>query len=228
MIRTLDFDSTLFGYPVGALTIGEGGCTETEAQQILRQEGAAYRLVYLFSPEPLGTFGEPVDIKLTFIKTPLAQLPAHEAIHAYTGGDDQRLLQLAFDSGVYSRFHTDPGFSGNEFQQLYRLWMVRSIRGEIADAVLVYNDGTGNCGMVTVAAENQQAEIGLIAVDGSVRGKGIGKLLIAHAETFAAQQGCSRLLVATQAANTPAVSIYLKTGFTEYSRIYIYHRWQQQ
>lgn len=106
--------------------------------------------------------------------------------------------------------------------------MKRSINGEIADAVLVYDEGTGITGMVTVSAVNGGAEIGLIAVEGAARGRGIGKQLIAGAEDFAARKGCSQLKVATQAANQPAVGIYLKSGFTEYSRIYIYHWWQQQ
>lgn len=228
MIRTLEFDSQLFGYPVGALTVGTDGCTAVAAKEILQQEGKAYRVVYLFSREPLEGFGAPADIKLTFIKSPAPQLSLNPAVKRYSGGYDDRLLQLAFDSGVYSRFRTDPRFTGNEFEKLYRLWMERSIRGEIADAVLVYDEGAGITGMVTVAAQKGGAEIGLIAVDGAVRGRGIGKQLIAGAEHFAAQQGCSQLRVATQAANQPAAGIYLKSGFTEFSRIYIYHWWQQQ
>lgn len=228
MIRPLEFDSKLFGYPVGALTAGAEGCTEAEAHLVLQHGGSAYRLVYLFSKEPLNGFGEPVDIKRTFIKTPVQQAGVDGAVKTYSGGHDQRLLELAFVSGVYSRFHTDPRFQNNEFQQLYRLWMERSISGDIADAVLVYDDGTGIAGMVTVSARHGSAEIGLIAVDASVRGKGIGKQLIAGAEQFAAEQGCNRLMVATQGANLPATGLYLKTGFSEYSGIYIYHWWQQQ
>lgn len=226
MIRTLEFDSQLFGYPVGALSVGTDGCTVAAAKEILQQEGTAFRVVYLFSREPLEGFGPPADIKLTFIKSPAPQLSVSPAVKIYSGGNDDRLLQLAFDSGVYSRFRTDPRFTGNEFEKLYRLWMERSISGEIADAVMLFDEGTGITGMVTVSAENGGAEIGLIAVDGAARGRGIGKQLIAGAEDFAARKGCSQLRVATQAANQPAVGIYLKSGFTEYSRIYIYHWWQ--
>ncbi len=225
-IRPLEFDSSLFGYPVGALRVEAPQCTEQEARDLLEREGKAFRLLYLFSAAPLDGWGEPADIKLTFAKTPLPQ-PVREDIRRYEGGNDDRLLQLAFDSGVYSRFYLDPGFRNDEFRKLYRLWMERSLRGEIAEAVLVSGSDNRISGMVTVGVKGAEAEIGLIAVDASARGQGTGKQLLAAAEHYAAGRGCTRLTVATQAANTPAVGMYLRTGFTEISRLYIYHRWQQ-
>jgi len=223
LIRSLEFDSNLFGYPVGAIQVEASGCTESMARETLQQDNNPFQVVYIFSKQPLDSFGEPADIKLVYLKSSLLPSSASQSMVSYTGGDDQRLHELAYASGVYSRFHTDPRFVRNEFQKLYTLWMEKSIRKEIADAILVHRDIKGITGMVTVAAQNAEAEIGLIAVSESERGKGIASALISQAESFAAEKGCRQLKVATQAANQPASLLYEKNGFTLFSKTYIYH-----
>jgi dTDP-4-amino-4,6-dideoxy-D-galactose acyltransferase len=227
LIRRLTYDSELFGYPVGSIEIPESNQSPDHIKNLLEQPDAGYRLVYLFSKSGLSGLGEVMDIKLIFGKSVKSGEPALNPVKPWSGPLTGQLLQLAFDSGVHSRFRKDPSFRNGEFEQLYRQWIEKSLNGEIADAVLVHETKEGIQGMVTVALKQSDAVIGLIAVSSSARGRGIGRQLIDAAESFALSRGCGTLLVATQEANRAATGLYKSTGFSELDRTYVYHYWKK-
>lgn len=59
-----------------------------------------------------------------------------------------------------------------------------------------------------------QAHISEIFVAQEFRGKGIGKLLMNHAETWALQKGLSAIGLNVAATNTAAIELYMKSGYT--------------
>ena len=124
------------------------------------------------------------------------------------------LTELAIAAGKYSRFNVDPAFPREKFQAMYRLWIERSVRGELADAVLVAaTDPTDNeeqvqsdpAGMITVAESGGVAQIGLIAVAGTMRGRGIGSALIDAAHRWMQSRGACEARVVTQLDNLPGL-----------------------
>ena len=217
MIQQLPFDSGLFGYPVGKYVVREPW---KEAEFLV--QATDYRLVYLFSEVPIETTSEQitwVDTRLTFQKSLSEPLTQPEEIQPYSGRLTEVLLNLAWASGGHSRFKTDGGFKGGEFEKLYLQWISGALESQ---EVLVAKDFSG---MVTCTISSEKAQIGLIAVKEDYRGKGLGKRLVEAAEAFAFLRGAKTLSIGTQKTNFPAVSLYQRLGFGLIEQLQVYHYW---
>jgi dTDP-4-amino-4,6-dideoxy-D-galactose acyltransferase len=215
MITPLPFDSTLFGYPVGKCQVDESW-NKTK----LLEQATHYRVVYIFSKFQLELASKHfllADIKLTFSKNLHGIHSTDPEICPYFGELTDQLLNLALESGVYSRFHTDPGFVGGEYEKLYQLWIEKALANK--EVLLAENQA----GFVSCSISGKLAQIGLIAVDKSQRGKGWGKKLVLAAEDFALQKGAQSMIIGTQQANIPASTLYQRLGYELVERIYIYH-----
>ena len=138
----------------------------------------------------------------------------------------KKLEDLAIQSGVYSRFNVDKRIEREKFEELYRLWMRNSINRTIAKEVLVYTIKGNIAGSVSLAEMHQTADIGIIAVDSSFRGKGIGKELMNSAERWFFKKGYKDIRVVTQGNNEAACKLYESCGYSlEGSELY-YHVWK--
>lgn len=132
---------------------------------------------------------------------------------------------LAIQSGGYSRFAIDPKLPRERFIALYKLWMIRSLRKEIADEVLVIREGGRVVGMVTLGEKQGRGDIGLIAVDRAFRRTGHGEKLMRAAHTWFTAHGYDYGQVITQGRNTPACNLYTKCGYSVERVEYFYHFW---
>ena len=217
MITPLSFDSSLFGYEVGK-------CLADEAwsEPSFLEAAKSYRLVYLFSDELLDFRSpkiQPVDLRLTFFKNLKRRNAENAEIQPYSGPLSEILQALAFESGVYSRFHTDPRFINREFEKLYQLWIEKALTQQ---EVLLAKD---QAGFVSCSVDGYDAQIGLIAVQKNHRNKGWGKKLIQSAENFAIQKGSQTMTIGTQATNLAASSLYHRMGYQLIEKKFIYHYW---
>ena len=138
------------------------------------------------------------------------------------------LESLAIQAGIYSRFHLDPRIPDERFKMLYRLWIRNSVSRKIADAVLVARNSNRIVGMVTVGEKNGRADIGLIAVDDSMRGKSLGVSLVRAAQKWAICKGYSSAQVVTQGENLAACRLYEKCGYFLEKTENVYHFWISQ
>lgn len=226
MIEQLNWDSDFFGYPVGKFNHHSNG-----PLPFLNDESAdRFRLIYVFSDDPLviddSRISE-VDIKTTLVRDLGKEndFPLHPSISDYKGGKDDELNRLAIESGVYSRFRRDPRFKNNEFVRLYSKWISDSIQMKIADKLLVFEEDDQLRGFVSIRYKNESAEIGLIAVHGNSRGRGIAMALLNAAFFHSRQQDFPFIRIVTQQDNIPAMKLYLKAGFRLEHKVYIYHFW---
>jgi len=141
----------------------------------------------------------------------------------------EKLLALSIAAGIYSRFNCDPRFPREKFEELYRIWMERSVRRELADMVFVARDATsptsGLMGMVTVSVADGVGSIGLIAVGQKARGRGVGTRLIDAAHDWMREHGAVDARVVTQGANLPACKLYERAGYRLASVEHYYHFW---
>ena len=141
------------------------------------------------------------------------------------------LYALAIAAGIYSRFAIDPHIQMERFEAMYRLWIDRSVRGELADAVLVVpldkdQAATGRlAGMITLASSNCVATIGLVAVSVEMRGRGIGATLMRAAERWMIARNACEARVVTQLSNTPACRLYERSGYRLLQLQHYYHFW---
>lgn len=236
MIEEKEWDSRVFGYPVGVLSL-KGSDDPAKLKQLIVE--SPYKLVYSFiHPEDKDNFslvqanGLLVDTKVVYQK----KLTSEEsgAVQEVKSLKDypkeeyyDRLLKLAFESGVYSRFRTDSNFTNQEFQKLYKIWLNKSLDQSIADHVWLREDEGFPTGFVTEKLKSNVLEIGLIAVDQKYRGLGIGSILLKQVEHNAFSKKAHFVEVATQKANKGACSFYERNGYSIKEEINIYHFWQR-
>ncbi len=135
------------------------------------------------------------------------------------------LHRLSLAAGAHSRFSVDPRFPRDGFETLYRTWIERSVRHEIADKVFVWRNELGIGGLVTAEIRSGTGRIGLLAVDASLRGRGVGGGLVRAAARWMAEEGATRCEVATQRGNTLACEFYERVGFGMASMRATYHFW---
>ena len=138
---------------------------------------------------------------------------------------DENLKELAFRSGMYSRFRLDPNFANNEFERLYTEWIDRSVDGTIANEVLVYEINKVIAGFVSYIVSNKKLTIGLIAVSERFKGNGIGKSLINKIENIASLNNVKEVEVATQLRNIEASSFYKACNYKIKSKNPVFHLW---
>src|SRR5690606_11984298 len=129
-------------------------------EQEFLDQAKDFKLVYLFSKSPVPYMDLRIrltDIKVTFSKviSQISEMP--EDISHYKGELSEKLLELAFDSGVYSRFKLDSRLTESEFQKLYAIWIKNAWE---SNAIL---EVSGLKGMVSYSTSESGASIGLIA-----------------------------------------------------------------
>jgi dTDP-4-amino-4,6-dideoxy-D-galactose acyltransferase len=112
-----------------------------------------------------------------------------------------------------SRFRA-PWYQPDDSARFYAMWAEKAVLGTFDHLCLWIDDEQGNgLGFVTLRRLSEdEVRIGLLAVRPEYQGKGAGKKLMAAAKKWCAEQGVSRLYVATQTGNLAALNLYLASG----------------
>ena len=171
-----------------------------------------------------------VDLKTTymidFVSAALDDFLSTDIVIPYSVSMQlQDLEALAIQSGQFSRFAIDPHLPREKFIMLYKIWMDRSLRREIANEVLVIEEAGHVVGMVTLTEKEDRGNIGLIAVDASSRGKKYGETLVRAAQKWFIKNGYKIGQVVTQGNNISAGNLYKKCGYSVEKVEYYYHFW---
>ncbi|MBS1782049.1 MAG: GNAT family N-acetyltransferase [Bacteroidetes bacterium] len=235
-IKILEWDSDFFNFNVGKI---EGDIqNEKDVENIIfMMEQRNFKLAYYDDKTELSSFVfnnlycsvKLIDKKTIYVKTINPKLEIHPSIISVDSSTQylDQLINLALQSGVYSRFNIDKNFEKGKFEEMYKLWLVNSLSRKIAKEVLVYQVGNQIAGFVTIGDKNNRADIGIIAVDYNFRGQGIGKYLMASAEKWFSNLGYDSIQVVTQGENKPACSLYENCGYKVENAMYFYHFWKK-
>lgn len=220
--KFLEWDSHFFKKQIYRIDI-ETVISQEDFTRILSETKAD--LFYLFSdceqPHILKSGGKLVDEKVIYTKK-CSDTQDEPGIIPFSGIVTKELIDLAFLSGNYSRFKLDLNLS-SRFEEMYLLWLERSVNGQIADKVYIYKENNLILGFITVKTTGHSAVIGLIAVNEQHQGKKIGRKLINKVVNWAYNNMVTELNVATQLKNHNACRFYENCGFTIKSIDYIYH-----
>jgi dTDP-4-amino-4,6-dideoxy-D-galactose acyltransferase len=243
-LTPLAWDTQHFGFPVAEIcqpNLSDEGLRQ--ALDLARRQGVV--LVY-WSTEaerklPLGLLqaynGTRVDEKATFVaelsrvrgQAEVEVGAARPCVTLYPRAEPTpRLLALGVAAGEHSRFARDSRVPRDRFEALYRIWLERSTRGELADAVLVATLSGADpepAGLITFRQYGQEAHIGLLAVLAPARGQGLGGCLMKAAHHWMAARGVLRSRVVTQLANEPACRLYRRSGYCLHDVKHVYHFW---
>jgi len=222
------WDSDFFGVQVGQIELLGDGATG----ELLELEQGEFECIYVYSEtrdhlsefQLAGYCSEGIYELLTFEKILNEDGITHSACE-YLSQDDQPLRELSRLAGHSSRFKQDPCFCGR-YGELYDAWIQNSVRGDLADKVMVSSNGANYIGLATIKFHKDYSQIGLLAVDSSSRGKGIAADLLQAVESCSLGAGLGRIRVATQGDNLGAVNCYLKNGYSLFERRYVSHFWR--
>lgn len=226
MISKAEWDSKFFDYPVGILKIKEGD--NFDFKKTLA-ESKEFKLIYIISEMDLENIPllKLMDKKVIYSKQLSTGnnseqiLEYASEIHSY-----DQLLNLAYLSGIHSRFKRDENFMNNEFRLLYKEWLDKSIDKKLSFKVLIKHLEDEIAGFVTLnKKDTYTSEIGLIAVGEKFQGRNIGTKLIQECEFLSLEQNLPILDVATQYENSPARRLYEKNNFSIKNITNIYHYW---
>ena len=241
----LSWDSVQFGFPVARLHTSLDAAELADVLGVARATGIV--LAYLTLPrtdeQPSTAIlerygGKPIDERVTYLADAetIAKHARHGAgpepetrneIAPYALAEpDDDLVRLARQSGDYSRFNTDTRIPRRVFEAIYDAWIARSVHGEIAERVLVARHDGRIVGLVTMGlAGAERGEIGLLAVDETMRGHGLGRRLAGEALRWAGERALTTAQVVTQMRNRPACALYESCGYVVHRVERTYHFW---
>lgn len=233
VIEHLQWDSVFFGYKVARVIFDENGLWKYD-YLIDEIKETNVRLTYIYSPPSARELNERivsaggilVDKKTIFIKNTEKHSTFYNQISEWQKSKpNQKLIKLALNAGIFSRFFLDNNFSNNEYERLYTKWLFKSVSGELALRTIIARNESEITGFITLGKNNMRADIGLVSVDPVYRGKGIGSDLVKYADNLSLNMGFDQIGVVTQLDNVNACKLYTNCGFKIESITDVYHLW---
>ena len=230
--RLLEWDSEFFGLRIAslsALALGEGawrsaldwaGKERIDCLYLLSEsDDSTSRRLFEHSGAAL------VDLRVTLARDtgPMFKVkPCSATLRAANANDVSALRAIASRAHTDSRFYSDGRFARERCDELYATWIERSVRGWARSVLVAELDGA-LAGYVTLHARpDGDAEIGLIAVTESARGKGVGRFLVESALLMANAFGLAHTSVVTQGSSVAAQRLYQSAGFRT-TRVQLWH-----
>jgi dTDP-4-amino-4,6-dideoxy-D-galactose acyltransferase len=230
----LNWDSQFFGLKIAKIN-NQNIESNSEMDEILTElSNENVKLVYLVVNEQnsnsvsiLNDIDKPITTNVTFaLQVKDNKIETWEGVEIYNQTEvESELYDLAIQAGHDSRYKLDNRFKHGEFERLYRLWIENSVNKSFADYVFIYRNNDVITGFITLKINNDSGTIGLIAVDETKRGLGIGKKLINQVLQTLVDLNISTCLVATQKENIGAVKFYESVGFSALKSEVYYHIW---
>ena len=230
VITKLQWDTDFFNKEIGQIVINN--IDELSVVNSSLIDNQYYDLIYIYSTTEVDLYkAQLIDKKVRLVvnKSDLLTFGnyTHPLITEYSSPfASEQLLNLVYESGQHSRFLLDNNLGRYYFEKLYQTWIERSIKKEIAQSVYVSIENENITGFVTIGVNNNEMNIGLIATDIEMRGKGIGKSLIYRVFHDFIISDCDTLSVYTQLNNEVACNFYKKCGFKLENVEFIYHYWK--
>ena len=223
-IKKLSWDSAFFGYEIGKYNFKKSITIDHQLNFIKK---SSFDLVQLFSNHKLDSIHNliPIDVKYTFTKKVSETPMSISQIKSTSIDENGALFKLSLQAGKFSRFKRDKKLN-TKFKEMYKIWINKSLKRELASDVFIYTNQKKIYGLVTVKKETKKAKIGLIAVDNKSQNMGIGSKLIQSIDYWAHKRNLTEINVTTQMHNEQACEFYIKNNFGLSDKTYVYHLWK--
>jgi ribosomal protein S18 acetylase RimI-like enzyme len=233
--KHLEWDSRFFG--VETARVVADTLTPERAAEIDRW-CAGHRIKFLYflarpdDPETIRLAEQGgyalTDVRMTFEQPLSADAPVNRtsSVRPFEEPDLPALRRIARTSFTDGRFYSDPHVPRAKCDELYDIWITKST-GADPSGVLVARDEGRAVGFVTcdLDAATNWGSIGLLGVDESARGRGVGRALTQGALAWFALRGLPGVTVITQGRNVVAQRLYQRCGFVTRSVRLYYHKW---
>jgi dTDP-4-amino-4,6-dideoxy-D-galactose acyltransferase len=233
--RLLAWDTEFWGERIARVE------TRTVTSESLRtiddwclDQGVACVYLLLDAADPTSTLAAEragfffTDVRVTFEADLGARRSwtGHVGLRSARADDRDRLAHLARISHGVTRFFHDPHFDNERCGELYAQWMLSSLDGG-ADTIIVADADGVAAGYVTceVEKDGELGRIGLIAVEPSSQGRGLGLALCEAAFDWFAGAGATRAEVVTQGRNVAAQRVFQRAGARTVATELWFHKW---
>ena len=123
------------------------------------------------------------------------------------------LQQLAYASGIYSRFWLDPLIPRRAFYRLYDDWLAQCLTADVQSQTACLMLDNQLAGFIALRSSAGITRIELLATHEHFRGQGIGRMLLHWTAQRCLLNHDHTIAVATQAANAAALNFYQRSGF---------------
>lgn len=238
LVKKLEWDSEFFGFNVAFLS-----CMHLTDNIFRRVEkfiaDEQIRLVeYLCNCHDAGSVRVAedrgfrfTDIRLKFIR-PIreaeegASLPPDIRFGLAEESHIPELRRIADGLYVDSRYHFDSNFEHQRVVEFYKNWVEKGVRGNFDDECWCLFEGGTPLAFCTIRyGAGGGGTIGLVGIDSSSQGSGLGKKLMMSVFQALSERQVSRLTVVTQGRNYGAQNLYQSVGFRTESTQLWYHKW---
>jgi GNAT superfamily N-acetyltransferase len=127
--------------------------------------------------------------------------------------DLQALQSMVRDIARRSRFYR--AFGEAAAFRLYDAWLENAMAGRAADWCFVAHETASGrpAGLLVIRREGESADLALVATAEAFRGRGVLRLMCAHALPCIHAAGVRRCTTATQLSNASALRAYESLGF---------------
>ncbi|MDG2384168.1 MAG: GNAT family N-acetyltransferase [Pirellulaceae bacterium] len=230
IVQPLPWDEEFFGFTVGSLVVPPASSPD-DVSDIVKSCDCDVVYVQVKNPKPdqlecFSSLAPLADHKIVYKKTISTDFVfPKEQLLPYEGGVTDALLEMAWASGMHSRYYLDCRFQPH-YRRFYRTWLVNSIEGDFADVVFVPQIGDTQVGFVSLVTKGSVGRISLITVSQNYRKQGIGGQLLQSVDAWCWESGLNQVRVATQERNTDACRLYERHGYQVDETIGIYHCWK--
>lgn len=164
-----------------------------------------------------------IQYKKNILKNPVILDDNLQIFNSLVG--DSRLISLAKQSFIHSRFFNDSYISDDLAENIYENWVKNSFNKKEKYFVICENEEVIE-GFLLFSYQHKEAIIELIAVDEKMRGKNIGKKLLNKLVSYLITIEVSTVKVGTQVDNISAMRFYSKNNFIIQKASSIYHIWK--
>ncbi|KKD54564.1 MULTISPECIES: GNAT family N-acetyltransferase [Paenibacillus] len=156
------------------------------------------------------------DTKVTFETTIETNVHSKSSLVLATEHDFPILQNMMTGLFKDSRYFCYPHlFDKGKVDELYKLWVKKSITGAFDDYCLVIKLNEEILGFVTIKEDliDGKARIGLLGIDLKHQNNGVGTKLLTELKRFLESRPIEQIVVSTQGRNYSALNLYIKCGY---------------
>ena len=137
----------------------------------------------------------------------------------------KELLAITDKNINNTRFYNDNNFNSDLVKKMYQIWIKKSCE-DPSTTVLTAEYKNKIVGFITFSHGYERiSTIGLVAIDKNYQRLGIGKSIMNECLYLCYKQKKTRISVATQLNNQPAIKFYERLGFKVLRKSNWYHKW---
>jgi len=138
---------------------------------------------------------------------------------------NNELLMISDKNINNTRFYNDTNFDQDLVKKMYQIWLKKSYNDPFT-AVVIAEIKNRIVGFITFKHGHEEiSNIGLVAIDKNYQRLGIGKSIMNECIHLCYKQKKTRISVATQLNNQPAIKFYERIGFKVLRKSNWYHKW---